>query len=237
MASLPDEVNASYNDVLAEYAEKYHPVAQKAAEPRKPAFGGPDGPNPAVANGAEARPAPTLYEDLLSTLFYDGPGSEDPATGGPLNRRSPSTEVDYEYGYDYDKETGYLSGEEGSEGEKYDDNVGPRSLAAAPIPRPTAYALGGTASRHALADIRDQLIDVDTSVATLEDRVIEIKDLVAQSSAHAEDNARRLEDLGRDVGQLRAQAGRIEATLATLVKILLEPDGLERAKQYAGSRK
>ena len=229
MASLPDEDNASYNDVLAEYAEKYHPVAQKAAEPRKPASSGTGGPNPAVAvtNGAEARPTPTLYEDLLSTLFYDGPGSEDPVTA--------TNEGGYEYGYGYDKEPEYLSGEEGSEGENYDDYIAPRSLAAARGPRPAVYApLGGPA---ALADIRDQLIDVDTSVATLEDRVIEIKDLSAQTSARAEENARRLEDLGRDVGLLRAQAGRIEATLATLVKILLEPDGLERAKQYAGSRK
>ncbi len=232
MANLPDEENTTYGDVFAEYAEKYNPVASapgKTAEPRKAAANGAEGPQPAAAtNGADSLPPMSpFYEDLLSSLYYDDPAAE--GVGGSLYHESLPTEVDYDYG----KENGYQSGEEGSEGEKYDDYVGARARGSTSS-RSAAYSFGGTT---ALADIRDQLIDVDTSVATLEDRVIEIKDLSAQTSACAEDNARQLEDLSREVGLLRDQVGRIETTLATLVKILIEPAGLEKAKQYAGSRK
>lgn len=231
MASLPDEKDTTYGDVLAEYAAKYNPIVQKTAEPRKPAANGAESPRPpaTAATGAEnLRPPPMspFYEDLLSSLVYDLPETENTVGGSlPVN-----TEVDYEY--DYGKEPGYLSGEEGSEEEKYDDFIGSRSRLHTST-RSTGYAFGGAS---ALSEIRDQLIDVDTSVATLEDRVIEIKALGEQTGARVEGNAHRLEDLGRDVVLLRDQVGRIEATLAALLKILLEPAGLEKAKQYAGAR-
>ncbi len=231
MANLPDETSTTYDDVLAEYADKCIPIPLKTNEVRKSVANGTGGPQPSASpNTIEAHPPVSpLYEDLLSTLFYDLP--EDAVGRSPYHEGA--RDIEYEYDYGVGEETGYQSGEEGSEGEKFDDYVGPRASAT----QRTGNATYDFQSSSALADIRDQLIDVDTNVATIEERTIEIKGLSGQICAQAEGQSQRLEDLGRDVGLLRDQISRIESTLAALVNILLEPAGLEKAKLYAGSRK